>query len=100
MRLLLDTVGPKIKTQLPLKKLKKQIKKANHLSFVMIDLLSGVDKYNLNINDKWVLAEYDGKTDLLTYRFDAETPLEELNIELKVSDKVGNNSVFKLKLKR
>ncbi|HWY13235.1 MAG TPA: hypothetical protein VN026_18025, partial [Bacteroidia bacterium] len=100
MRLLLDTVGPKIKTQLPLKKLRSKIKKANHISFVMIDLLSGIDKYNLFINDKWVLAEYDGKTDLLTYWFDAETPLEEIRIELKASDKVGNNSIYKLKLKR
>lgn len=99
-RLAIDSVGPNLKTKTPLKKLKTAIKKADHLTFVMTDNLSGISKYNLFINDKWVLAEYDGKTDLLTYWFDAETPLEELKIELKVSDKVGNESLLKLNLKR
>lgn len=99
-RLVLDSVGPKLKTKTPLKKLKTAIKKADHLTFVITDELSGINKYNLYINDKWVLAEYDGKSDLLTYWFDAETPLEELKIELKVNDRVGNESVLKLNLKR
>lgn len=99
-RLVLDTTGPKIKTKLTPKKLKTEIKKADHLTFVITDALSGINKYNLFINGKWVLAEFDGKSNLLTYWFDAETPLNELKIELKVSDKVGNESVYKLNLKR
>lgn len=99
-RLVVDTLGPKLKTKIPLKKLKTSLKKTDHLTFVMIDNLSGISKYNLFINDKWVLAEYDGKSDLLTYWFDAETPTGEMKIELKVSDRVGNESVLKLNLKR
>ena len=99
-RLVIDTVGPVLKTKTPLKKLKAAIKKADHLTFVITDNLSGINKYNLFINDKWVLAEYDGKSDLLTYWFDAEAPLDEMKIELKATDKVGNESVLKLKLKR
>ena len=98
-RLVIDSTGPLLKTKIPAKKLKTAIKKADHLTFVMTDNLSGINKYSLFINDKWVLAEYDGKSDLLTYWFDAETPLEEMRIELKVSDRVGNESVLKLKLK-
>jgi hypothetical protein len=99
-RLVIDTVGPELKTKMPLKRLKTAIKKADHLTFVITDKLSGINKYDLFINNKWVLAEYDGKSDLLTYWFDAETPIDELHIELKVTDKVGNSSTLKLKLKR
>lgn len=99
-RLSLDTTGPILKTKIPLKKLKTVIKKADHLTFVITDKLSGVGKYDLFINNKWVLAEYDGKSDLLTYWFDAETPAGDLQVELKVSDKAGNSSVLQLKLKR
>ncbi len=99
-RLAIDSVGPQLKTKVPLKKLKSLIKKTDKLSFVLTDALSGVNKYNLFINDKWVLAEYDGKSDVLTYWFDTETPMGNLKIELKVTDKVGNESVLKLNLNR
>jgi hypothetical protein len=99
-RLAIDTIGPQLKTKVPLKKLKSLIKKTDKLSFVMTDVLSGINKYNLFINDRWVLAEYDGKSDVLTYWFDTETPMGDLKIELKVSDKVGNESVLKLNLNR
>lgn len=99
-RLAIDSVGPQLKTKVPIKKLKSLIKKTDKLSFVMTDALSGVNKYSLFINERWVLAEYDGKSDALTYWFDAETPMGDLKIELKVSDKVGNESVLKLNLNR
>ncbi len=99
-RLAIDSVGPQLKTKVPLKKLKSLIKKTDKLSFVMTDALSGINKYSLFINDRWVLAEYDGKSDVLTYWFDAETPMGDLKIKLKVNDKVGNESVLKLNLNR
>jgi len=98
--LVIDSSGPALKTKIPAKKLKAAIKKADHLTFVMTDNLSGINKYSLFINDKWVLAEYDGKSDLLTYWFDSETPTGELKVELKVSDKVGNEPLLKLNLRR
>jgi len=99
-RLAIDTTGPVLKTRTPVKKLKTAIKKADHLTFVISDKLSGINRYDLFINDKWVLAEYDGKSDLLTYWFDSETPFGDLRIELKVSDKADNTSVLELKLNR
>jgi murein DD-endopeptidase MepM/ murein hydrolase activator NlpD len=98
-RLVLDTIGPHIKTKTSPKKLRSLIKKADHLTFVIIDNLSGIDKYDLFINDQWVLAEYDAKSDLLTYWFDAETPME-MNVKLIVSDRLQNKSEYKIILKR
>jgi hypothetical protein len=98
-RLVLDTIGPNIKTKTQPKKLKSLIKKADHLTFVIGDNLSGIDKYDLFINEIWVLAEYDAKSDLLTYWFDAETP-KEMNVRLVVSDRLKNKSEYRITLKR
>ncbi len=96
-QLIQDTVAPKIKTQIPEKKL-NAIKKSNSISFIMIDDLSGIFKYNLFVNDKWVLGEYDAKSDVITYNFDANTPSGTLNIKLEAKDKVGNNTTFEYKV--
>lgn len=98
-QLLQDTVAPKIKTQLPAKKLKR-IKVINSFSFVVQDNLSGIAKYNLFLNNKWVLAEYDAKSNLLTYFFDEDTPTGNLSFKLLVEDKVGNRTTFFYLLER
>jgi hypothetical protein len=95
-----DSVRPEIKTRTPVKKLKKIFPKAEHLTFIIKDLHSGIGSYKLFINDKWYLAEYDAKSDLLTYFVDQETPSGELNVRVEVRDRVGNLSEFKIKLKR
>lgn len=95
-----DTIGPNLKPKLSLKKLKQSIKTADHISFVITDNLSGILNYQLYLNDKWVLAEYDAKSDILTYNFDNNTPTGELEFILTVKDKIKNISVYKLQLKR
>ncbi len=92
-----DTLAPKLKTQLPENKL-NALKKSKLIVFIMTDNLSGIYKYNLYANDKWVLGEYDAKLDVLTYNFDEETPLGPINFRLEVMDKVGNNSILEYKL--
>lgn len=99
-QLALDTAKPHIKTKTPLKKLKKIFPKAEHLSFVITDNLSGIATYSLYINDTWYLAEYDAKSDLLTCFFDSETPAGELEFRVEVTDRVGNTGIYKVKLKR
>jgi len=94
-----DTVSPKIKTALALSKISK-IKKFDSFSFIATDDLSGVYKYNLFINDSWVLGEYDAKSDMITYNFDENTPKGPLSFKLEVEDRVGNKSVFDFILKR
>ena len=96
----IDTSGPKIKTKTSLKILNKISRVIENLSFVMVDNLSGIDKYHVYINDKWVLASYDAKSDLLTLNFDEQTPHGEINLKVEASDRLGNNTTFTLTLNR
>jgi hypothetical protein len=40
------------------------------------------------------LAEYDAKSDLLTYKFNEDSPRGKLRLRLEVEDKVGNKTGF------
>jgi hypothetical protein len=95
-----DTVSPKIKTQLAPSQL-KNAKKLNALAFVVSDNLSGIYKYALTMDGKWVLGEYDAKTGIINYSFDENTPKSgTLNFKLEVEDRVGNKSSMDVVLKR
>ena len=94
-----DTVAPKIKTQFSPAQL-KNVKKYDSFSFIIDDNLSGLFKYNVFIDNKWVLGEYDAKADILTYNFDEDTPKGPLNFKVEAEDKVGNKSAFEYILKR
>jgi len=95
----MDTLAPKVKTKQTASQIAK-IKKWESFSFVMTDNLSGIYKYNLYLNDKWVIGEYDAKADLITYYFDADTPPGNLPFKLVVEDRVGNKTTFEYLLKR
>ena len=59
------------------------------------DDLSGISSYRATINGKWILMEYEYKTDLLTYDFNDKIISEtENNFKLIVTDNVGNSSTF------
>jgi hypothetical protein len=94
-----DTVAPKVKTALSDAQISKT-KKYNSFSFQVADNLSGLRKYNVYIDDKWILGEYDAKSDMITYNFDENTPKGPLNFKVEAEDKVGNRTVFKYTLKR
>ena len=66
----------------------------------MSDKQSGISKYKLTANDKWVLAEYDAKNDLVICNFDENIPTGTVNFVLMAEDKVGNKSQIKIELKR
>ena len=58
---------------------------------------TGVDSYRATINGKFILMEYDYKTGMLIYDFDDKIITEsQNNLELKVLDKVGNETVLNL----
>lgn len=97
--LALDTIGPKIKTAISPKKLKR-IKKFNDFSFTMRDNLSGIARYKMYMNEQWVLAQFDAKSNLLTYIFDENTPVGDLELRVDAWDKTGNFSSVKFILKR
>ncbi|NVN94296.1 MAG: M23 family metallopeptidase [Bacteroidetes bacterium] len=65
---LIDTIAPTIK---PLNfKDKTNISKLKTLEIKITDNLSGITKYKATLNDKWILMEFDGKNNLLTYTID------------------------------
>ena len=73
----------------------KWISKENQLNVKISDDLSGISSYRATINGKWILMEYEYKTDMLTYDFNDKIILEtENNFKLIVTDNVGNSSTF------
>jgi hypothetical protein len=95
----IDTIAPKIKTQLSPKKIKR-LKKFSNFSFILSDHLSGIARYSLFVNGQWALAEYDAKNHLLTYVFDDTTPEGNLNFVVHAEDRTGNKAQLKYVLKR
>jgi hypothetical protein len=73
----------------------KWISKENYLKVKISDDLSGISKYRATINGKWILMEYDYKTNMLTYDFSDNIISEaENNLKLIVTDNVGNSATF------
>ena len=66
------------------------------LRFTIVDHLSGIEKYEGYIDNKWVLFEYDPKNDLLEYTFDSERIHKgsDHELELYVTDAKGNVNLY------
>lgn len=58
------------------------------------DNLSGVHKYNMYIDDKWVLAEFDYKKHRLIHYFEDDLPKGEHTFKIIVKDKIGNENSY------
>ena len=97
--LLADISPPEIRTALSAKTIKKT-HKFTSFSFRITDRLSGISKYNVFVNGVWVLAEFDAKSDMLTYKFDQSTPKGPLQFVVEVEDRCGNNKKFSYRLIR
>lgn len=98
--LAVDTIPPRI-TSLIFND-KKALKDPNCLQIKVTDNFSGVDTFRGMIDGKWVLFEYDLKSDLLTYTFDKER--FEFNkdhqLVLNVTDFKGNTSTYKVNFRK
>jgi len=98
-RLMADNSPPEIRT--PLASKKKHTKSLrSRLEFYLSDNLSGIGKYALYVNEKWVIAEYDSKAHLLFYQFEEHSPKGLVNLRLVVVDKVGNRLEQSYSIKR
>jgi hypothetical protein len=88
----MDTIAPKIVTT---KAIDSKDFKEKRLVFKITDDLSGIKTYNGFINEKWVLFEYDAKTNRIFYTVNDQEMLEGKNdLKFIVSDNVGNSSIF------
>ena len=88
-----DSIPPKIK---PINFKKNQwLSKSKFLKIKIEDDLSGIKSYEGEINGKWVLFEYEPKNKNLTYNFnDLKFKSGKQDLKLKVTDNVGNESIF------
>ena len=94
-----DTVSPKIKPKNF--KEKQWLNNYNYLSLKISDDLSGIDSYSATLNGKWILMEYEPKTNTITYDFEDKTfDQTQFDLEVKVTDNVGNSSTFTSKFYR
>lgn len=91
--LAMDTVAPTIK---PVNfQDKKWLSKYRYLQVKVEDELTGISKYRATVNGKWILIEYDYKTNTLTHDFN-DNVVKDTKNELKiiVTDNVGNSTTF------
>lgn len=61
---------------------------------------SGIMKYDMFVNDEWVLADYDAKKKLLVYQIDNHIKKGRNNLKVIVTDMVGNKRVYTTTLQR
>jgi len=90
----LDTIAPTITTKTDYRN--KNISKLKFIDFTVKDELSGIKTYEGEIDNKWVLFEFDKKNDRLFYTFDKKRLIKNKKHHLKlfVKDAVGNQSTY------
>ncbi|HQQ93092.1 MAG TPA: M23 family metallopeptidase [Bacteroidia bacterium] len=96
--LLTDRQAPSAKTS-PVRR-GRILHNGTTLRFRIEDDLSGIANYRLFINDAWVPAEFDLKSNNLTYTFDESSPTGTLRIRLELSDRANNSSAYDYIMKR
>ncbi|HWY33540.1 MAG TPA: hypothetical protein VNX68_02770, partial [Nitrosopumilaceae archaeon] len=83
-----DTVAPLIKPN--------KLSSGSIISFQVSDQLSGIDKFRMEINGKWVPSEYEHKKNTIFYLPDESLKKGKMEIVLKVWDKKGNLSTARV----
>lgn len=64
------------------------------------DKETGISKYDMYVNDEWVLADYDAKNNLLIYQIDNHIKRGNNTLKIVVSDMLGNEAVYITDLQR
>lgn len=96
MDLVVDTAPPLIKSLLKPKDLSRR--RGQSLYFRISDAMSGIADYRFCAGDEWILPSFDAKNNLLEIRLDECMPLGKQTMELRVTDKVGNNRQYQFSL--
>jgi Peptidase family M23 len=66
--------------------------------FRIRDNLSGIEKFEANINGEWLLMKYDYKTGILQSERLDKNKLLKGDFELKVTDRAGNERVYRQRI--
>ena len=95
--ILIDTVAPTIRPLV----ISGDMTGKKYMEFKITDNLAGVSTYNIYINGKWVLGEYEPKKSSLRYYFDNRLPkAETYKLKVVVSDNVKNEAIYEYEFKR
>ncbi len=68
------------------------------LRFKISDDMTGIETYDIYLDDVWVLGQYDAKNALLYYDFDEKIKKGTNNVKVVVTDAVGNKKTLKAKV--
>ncbi|MAU15527.1 MAG: peptidase M23 [Muricauda sp.] len=94
-----DSIAPTVKPKNF--KEKQWLSNYNYLSLTIADDLSGIDTYSATLNGKWILMEYEPKTNTITYNFEDNIINDtECDLKVTVTDNVGNSTTFTCKFFR
>jgi hypothetical protein len=94
----IDTVPPLIRPVNVMQN--KNVSKQQTLCFKISDNLSGIKSYRGTLNGKWILMDFDAKSNLLVYSFDDRIRPGKNTFRLAVRDAVGNETVYQTILTR
>lgn len=84
-----DTVPPSIEWPV----LPDTVKDGRQISITIKDELSGIDEYDLYLDNEWVIAEYDAKNDVLNYTHPKALNPGAYKLRCVLLDAKGNESV-------
>lgn len=88
-----DSIAPEVKPKNF--KEKQWLSNYSYLSLTISDDRSGIDTYSATLNGKWILMEYEPKTNTITYDFEDNISNEtECELKVNVTDNVGNSTTF------
>lgn len=78
----------------------KKVSKQNSIQVKISDNLAGIKTYRGTLNGRWILMDYDAKSNQLTYTFDEKIKTGKNVFVLTVTDGSGNSSRYEATLIR
>jgi hypothetical protein len=97
-----DTTGPYIVPKFKINDKQSELSFADKqdIRFTVQDNLSGIKSYSAFINDKWVLLEYDAKSNTMFYTFDNNIKSGKHTFRIEVTDKKNNKNTYQFNFLR
>ena len=94
----IDTIAPKVSASNF--KDGQSVSKLSSLRFKISDNMTGIETYDIYLDEVWVHGKYDAKNALLYYEIDEKMPSGTNNVKVVVTDGVGNKKTLNMKVVR
>ena len=94
----IDSVAPSVKATNF--KDGQSVKELKSLRFKITDDMTGIETYDIYLDDVWVLGKYDAKNALLYYEFDEKMKAGTNKVKVVVTDGVGNKKTLNMSVVR